>query len=409
MKIIYLHQYFNTPDMSGGTRSYEMARRWVAVGHQVHIITSWRNSTDKTGWFQTEVDGVNVHWLPVPYSNQMSYGRRIQAFFKFALAAGRRARELSGDVIFATSTPLTIAIPGVYASKGPQVPMVFEVRDLWPEVPIAMGALNNPVSRRLARKLEQYAYRNSMHIVALSPDMRDGVVAAGVSPKRVSVIPNSADLELFRGNEAEGLKFRDGLNLSREIALVLYAGTFGAVNGVSYLAHMAHAAKELMLPLHFLAVGDGAERTHVEILAKELGVLGAYMTLLPPVAKREVPAILAAADISCSLVVDNKALWANSANKFFDSLASGTPIAINYGGWQAGLLSKTGAGLVLPADDPQRGAAMLAELVADPDRLQQMGRAARALAEREFDRDKLAAQLEQVLVEAVRTNNKSGG
>jgi UDP-N-acetylglucosamine:LPS N-acetylglucosamine transferase len=141
MKIIYLHQYFNTPTMVGSTRSYEMARRLVAYGHEVHMITSWREDDGRKNWFKTEENGINVHWLPVPYSNEMGFYERIKAFVKFALGSAKKAIELKGDIVFATSTPLTIAVPGIIASKINRIPMVFEVRDLWPEVPVALGIL----------------------------------------------------------------------------------------------------------------------------------------------------------------------------------------------------------------------------------------------------------------------------
>src|SRR5690554_854503 len=132
MKVIYLHQYFNTPEMSGGTRSYEMARRMVAAGHEVHMVTSYREQdANRKGWFLTEEAGINVHWYPVPYSNHMGFVQRIKAFIAFALAARKKSVELDGDIIFATSTPLTIALPAVPASRKKKIPMVFEVRDLW--------------------------------------------------------------------------------------------------------------------------------------------------------------------------------------------------------------------------------------------------------------------------------------
>lgn len=398
MKILYLHQYFNTPEMSGGTRSYEMARRWVAAGHEVHMITSWREESECRLWFETKVAGINVHWLPVPYGNHMNYRDRIAAFLKFASSAIGRAKRVGGDIVFATSTPLTIAIPGVRVSKALGVPFVFEVRDLWPKVPIAMGALKNPIMKAMAERLELYAYGNSSHIVALSPGMKDGIVERGIRPEMISVIPNSADLSLFGDCADEGEAFRRSLNIRRDCALVTYAGTFGAVNGVSYMVRMAAAARNLDLPLHFLGVGEGRERRSVELLASELGVLGDYVTLLPPVAKKEMPKILAATDVTCSFVIDLEPLWANSANKFFDSLASGTPIAINYGGWQADLLTSNNAGLALPAEDPVEGVKMIAALVADKRKLTEMGLAARSLAEEKFDRGKLAAQLEKILI-----------
>lgn len=132
MRITYLHQYFNTPEMSGGTRSYEMARKLVAMGHEVNMITSWRENDGKTDWFETEEAGIHVHWIPVPYSNKMGFYERLRAFTKFAVYSSLKAIQLKSDIIFATSTPLTIAIPGVIASKINHIPMVFEVRDLWP-------------------------------------------------------------------------------------------------------------------------------------------------------------------------------------------------------------------------------------------------------------------------------------
>jgi len=117
LKIIYLHQYFNTPAMSGGTRSYEIARRLVGMGHEVHMITSWTSQAHSSDWFTTCEDGINVHWVPVRYSNSFSDAKRIQAFLKFLVLATRKGLSMDADVVFATSTPLTIAIPGYIISK----------------------------------------------------------------------------------------------------------------------------------------------------------------------------------------------------------------------------------------------------------------------------------------------------
>ena len=156
------------PEMSGGTRSYEMARRIVAAGHEVHMVTSIREPKhQQRDWISTDEAGIRVHWYPVPYSNHMSYLRRIGAFLSFANAAYKKVMELRGDLIFATSTPLTIVLPAVPAARKKNIPMVLEVRDLWPEMPIAIGALRNPIMRFTARRLERWAYRNSMAVVAL--------------------------------------------------------------------------------------------------------------------------------------------------------------------------------------------------------------------------------------------------
>ena len=234
MKIIYLHQYFNTPDMSGGTRSYEMARRMVSAGHEVHMITSIRESGSNTNdWLLTEEAGIQVHWYPVPYSNHMTYSMRIKAFFSFAREALNKAMQLDADVVFATSTPLTIALPAVRAARMKSIPMVFEVRDLWPELPIAMGALKNPFFRIAAKLLERWAYRNSQAVVTLSPGMKEGVVKTGYSTSKVAVIPNSSDNEDFLCSKEEVDFFRSSRDWLGSRPLLVYTGTFGAAAGAA--------------------------------------------------------------------------------------------------------------------------------------------------------------------------------
>ena len=407
MRITYLHQYFNTPEMTGGTRSFEMARRLVAMGHEVNMVTSWRADGAEHDWYETDEAGIRVHWLPVPYSNHMSYSERMRAFVRFAWQAARKAASIPADVVFATSTPLTIALPGAYAARRQKVPMVFEVRDLWPHVPIAMGALQNPIMRSCAKMLESFAYRRASRIVALSPGMQEGVISSGVPLDKVSVIPNSSDLDLFDPNKNDGQLFRKAHPELGEGPMVVYGGTMGRVNGVGYLARIASAAKQLGSTTQFVVVGRGAEEDMVRKIASDEGVLGVNFHLYPPLPKKQMPNLLAAADVSVSLVINIEALWANSANKFFDSLASGTPMAINHGGWQADLLRDTGAGLVLPPDAPEEAAVQLEVFLADREGLRDAGEAARELARSRFSRDVLAVQLECVLQDAVSGGGRS--
>jgi glycosyltransferase involved in cell wall biosynthesis len=400
MNIVYLHQYFKTPFQPGGTRSYEFARRLVQRGHTVHMVTSIRQPQgSQRGWQESTVAGIHVHAIPVPYGNVMSYRQRIAAFLRFAYHAAGSAARLAPDIVFATSTPLTIALPGAYVAWRCRVPMVFEVRDLWPEMPIALGVIRGKVPIAAARWLERFAYRNAARVIALSPGMRDGVVASGYPSERVSVIPNSCDLDLFTVPSASAQAFRSTLPVANGCALVTYAGSLGTLNGVGYLAQIAAEYRKLdAKEASFLVVGDGRERSSIEALASELGVLNSSFHILGQLPKAEIPLLLSATDVATSLFIDLPEMRKNSANKFFDALASGTPIAINYEGWQADLLRKSGAGLVLPADDPPAAAQLLATFLADRDRLAQAGQAARHLAETRFSRDLLSKEFERVLL-----------
>lgn len=384
--------------MSGGTRSYEMARRLVEKGHEVHVITSWRGKRESNGWFSTLEAGIHVHWLPVQYSNSMSYARRIIAFVRFAILSAAKCASLKCDLIFATSTPLTIAIPAVYASRKQGVPMVFEVRDLWPELPIAIGALKSRVLQKWAYALERWAYRNSEAIVALSPGMRDGIIRAGYPLERIVTIPNSSDNDYFISDEEEVKKFRYARPWLGDRPLIVYAGTFGRINGVSYLVDLAVEIRELDPTVCILLVGEGQERSLIEDNARRAGVLGKNLFIEEAISKKDVPVLLSAADISCSLFLDIPAMRANSANKFFDSLASSKPVLLNYGGWQADLVKRFGCGLVTWGLNVKAASLVVVKAINDKEWLRKAGQASKYLAEDYFARDQLAKQLEQVLL-----------
>ncbi|MDI6097293.1 glycosyltransferase family 4 protein [Actinoplanes sp. NEAU-A12] len=406
MRVVYIHQYYCNPGMAGGIRSYEQARRLVARGHTVDVITTdITPGTRELGWRTTVEDGVTVHWFRVPYNNNMSYARRLRAFAEFMVLAGVKAARLKADLVFATSTPLTVAVPGVFAAKLRRAPFVFEVRDLWPEVPIELGALRNPIARRLAGGLANFAYRNASEVIALSPGM-----AAGVAARRpgtpTTVIPNAADLDLFAVDPEEVRRFRDSHDWLGDRPLLVYTGALGVVNGVEYLVRAIHTAATVDPDLRLLIVGHGKEWEQTSALAAGLGLLGSVVHMWEKVPKSELPVILGAATMSSSTVRPVRGLWDNSANKFFDALAASRPIAINYGGWQADLLRETGAGLVLDPVDTDTAGLELARHLRDELWLKQARDAAHRLAVEQFSRDLLFERFEAVLNRSARLDTQ---
>lgn len=404
MRILYLHQYFTTRLGTTGTRSYEFSQRLCQAGHDVVMVTSAAllpsPHNEVTHITTTRLDGLTIIIIPVPYSNKMSFARRLWAFFQFALVASRISVTQKADVIFATSTPLTIAIPAILGHLWQRIPMVFEVRDLWPELPIAVGALKNPVAIFLARILEWIAYHASVHIVALSPGMADGVIRRGIESRRVTVIPNSCDVSLFDVPKERGLPIRERLGLDPDQPLIVYTGAFGIINGVDYLVELAAAIRPIAPEIRFLLVGDGNEREKVFRRARETGIYEQTLWIWEPQPKVEIPNILAAATVATSVIIDLKAIWNNSANKFFDALAARKPIMINHGGWQADLLEQTGAGIVLTGTDIPLDAQRFAAWVQNAEALQHASEAAHHLAYHEFNRDLMAQKLEMVLQKA---------
>lgn len=350
-------------------------------------------------------DGIKVVSIAAAYNNpQVGTGmggwQRMLKFYQFAWMAGRIGKQLpKPDIVFATHTPLTVGLAGSAIASHFDIPFVFEVRDLWPEALVNVGALRNPLAiwwlRRMARKI----YGAADHIVALSPGMKEGIVRTGVPAEKVTVIPNASDLDLFRP-DLDGSRSRARLGLGERFAAV-YFGAMGMANGLEYVIEAARILKErgsdhIALVLH----GDGGRRPELEKLAHEHGLTNVVFSDLVP-DKEEVARIVADCNVCMTIYrAAKEQTW--SPNKMFDALAAGKPVLINVPGWLGETIEKNNCGRYLDPHRPQALADALEELSAKPDLCMEMGKNARALAEREFSRQELAARLENTLLSAVR-------
>jgi glycosyltransferase involved in cell wall biosynthesis len=390
MKILYLHQYYNGPNDSGSTRSYEMATRMVRDGHAVTIVTSYRGESDKFIDLETFEDGIRIIWIPVKYSNNFNYIKRIYAFLKFSILSAIKSISIDADLVFATSTPLTICIPAIIASKIKKAPLIFEVRDLWPEMPIAVGALKNRALIFLANKLELFAYRNSSAIIALSPGMKEGIIKTGFPGTRIAVISNACDVNKFdidyNINEYCGLNKHDG-------PVIVYAGTLGLVNDVSYLVDIARELTLINSNIRIVIFGDGSQKSKIINHAIDSKVFNKNLFVFNPVPKSEMPKVFAFADMGASVFLDVPEMRANSANKFFDTLASGRPVLINYGGWMHELILKYSLGISLWRKSSSQSALELDKFFKDSVAINYSRSNAKLIAYNVFDRDLLYKKL----------------
>ncbi len=403
VRILYVHQFFATRESSLGLiRSYEFARRWVADGHEVTIITSSSRlpeEYDRTLFTEGEIDGIRVRAVRVHYSNYMGYGRRMWSFIMFTLGATWLASTAGKhDVIFATSTPLTVGIPGWIAAKLRRTPFVFEVRDLWPEAAIQMGALKRTgVLARIAKALERFLYRQSAEVIALSPGMAEGVIAEGVAPQHVHLVPNCSDLDLFHPGPKDEA-FLGSHGIGPDTFIVGYAGAIGPSNAVE--AIVPEAARTLAErgrdDIVFVIAGDGKSLPALEAAVEGLSNVR-FVGSLP---KKDVPVLTRSADALMTLFADVPILATNSPNKFFDGLASGRPMIVNSPGWTKELVEESACGVYVPAEDGVALADVIERLADDPDELAQMGRNARQLAQERFDRTLQAQRLLDVLEQA---------
>jgi lipopolysaccharide/colanic/teichoic acid biosynthesis glycosyltransferase/glycosyltransferase involved in cell wall biosynthesis len=401
MKILYVHQYFATPSGSAGTRSYELGRALVRAGHQVHIVCASGERADTglsgphvNGRRDGVVDGLQVTEFALGYSNADSIATRARKFVVYALRAIGVALTERYDLIFATSTPLTAALPGIAAKVFRRKPFVFEVRDLWPELPRAMG-MKNPWALGAMSVLERSAYAAADRVVALAPGIAEGVARTGYPLGRIETVPNACDLPLFDGAEPvpPSQVWPDRIGAGDFVAV--FAGAHGRANG---LDAVVAAARELeargRTDIKLLLIGTGSEKPRLEVEAAGVSTL----VFADPINKTKLASVLRGADLGLQILADVRAFYrGTSPNKFFDYLAAGRPVLINYPGWLAEYVQGEQCGWVVPPGRADLFADALIEAADHRDEAQARGRRARALAERDFDRERLAGRFVALL------------
>lgn len=261
MKLLYLHQYFTFPQYSGGTRSYDLSKEFVKKGIDVTIITSNAKMPDldmNKRWTYLEQEGVKLWILRCKYNHKMSIFRRILSFFEFVYFTSVKVVRLESDLMLATSTPLTIAIPAIIKKKISKTPYVFEVRDVWPEGPIQQGYVKNKFIISILRGIEKYIYKGASYVVPLSVGMKRDILSR-VFIDRIEVIPNISEILRF-----EDLSNKVDLDFDyKGKRIILYAGTLGPVNDIMYIAKLASATLVKEPSIVYLIIGDGKQKKQI--------------------------------------------------------------------------------------------------------------------------------------------------
>lgn len=405
MRILYFHQHFSTPHGSTGTRSYEFCQRLLARGHSVTIVCgSYKGGvTGLSGAYQNGlrrgmVDGIDIIEFHLPYSNADRFLRRAGIFLKFMLRSTRIALSHPCDLVFATSTPLTVAVPGILASLVRRRKFVFEVRDLWPELPREMGVITNRLVLAAMEFLESAAYRTADGCVALAPGIAEGI--RGKTPnKKIAVIPNGSDLIAQDDLMALPPALMATLNGLREKQVCVFTGAHGIANGLDAVLDAAVELKRRSRSdIVMLFIGEGMMKPALVERARQQGLDNCLF--LDPVPKRMLLSLLSQVQVGLMILANVPAFYnGTSPNKFFDYLSVGLPVLTNYPGWLAEFIRAENCGTVVSPGNPKAFCDALEKLADDPTARAAMGRRARLLAEHTFARDLLAAQFVAFLEE----------
>lgn len=394
MKVLYIHQYFKTPSEPGGTRSYWISRELVNRGHQVVVITSTNKNHPNPG--RVIIDGIEVIYIKNEYNNYMSKLQKINSFVKYMIKSIRLAkREKDVDVVFATSTPLTVGYVALRLKSIKKWKYVFEVRDLWPEFPIQIGAIRNKFIIKLLRQFEKKIYFNSEYVVALSPGMKEGVVQIGFPEEKCFMIPNMAKPDKFFPREKNNdIANEFGIDLNK--FNVIHFGSMGVANGLSYIIEAAKVLSEKNISdVNFIFMGFGATEPKLKELVNiyklnNVKFLGNHKMDI-------VSEVVNCCDASITTFKNLPILQTNSPNKLFDSLSAGKPIIVNSAGWTKDLCEKENCGFFADPENPSDLANKLINIKDNHELLNQWGKNARNLSINVFDKNILAAKVADVI------------
>ena len=389
MRIIYIHQYFKTPEEGGAVRSYYLAKGLVDAGHDVELITTANISNYDQRW----IDGIKVHYLPVKYDQKFSYLKRIWAFLDFVKKSKLLVKKLKRpDLLYITSTPLTTGLIGLWAKEKLAIPYIFEVRDLWPKAPIEVGAIRNPLLIKYLQHLEAKIYKNAISLVALSPGIANHLRT--ISPQcTLHLIPNFSDLEQFQPLPKSDLLL-EKYDLKKTFTIA-YTGVLGKVNAVAELIDLAELAFLQKKNWQFLIMGEGSHREYLEQITQEKGLDN--VIFIPFGNKASVNEVFSLADLAWISFAHYPVLKTNSPNKFFDAIAAGKPVIINHKGWVYDLMKANHLGISCLPSKLYKTFVQLEELAENPGQIQDMARNSRRLAESYFSKEIAVARLIHVL------------
>ena len=400
MKILFLSHYFPPEVNAPATRTFEHCREWARLGHEVTVVTCAPNHPRgklypgyKNRLIQREtLDGIQVIRLWTYLTANEGFLKRTLNYVSYMAAVTLAVPWLpKADVVVSTSPQFFNGLAGYTVSRLKRRPWVLEIRDLWPESILAVGAIRNRTLIRLLEWLEAFAYRKADRIVPVTDAFERYMVERGVEAHKIQVIKNGVDLRFFSPHV-------DGESLAADLGLTgkfvaAYIGTHGMAH---HLETILEAAASIDHPdIVFLLVGDGAERRRLLETRDRLGLRSVLM--LEQLPKATMPALLSLTDVSLVLLKDMELFRTVIPSKIFESMAMKRPIVLGVEGESRDLVGSADAGLFVEPENAAQLAEAVVRLADDPALCRRLGENGRAFVEQHFDRRVLAERYAAVL------------
>lgn len=404
MKIVYIHQHFVSAQGTGPTRSHDIARMLVAKGHNVTMVCGYSPTKGLPKvkpfklWRVHWLDGIKIVICNVPYNQKMSSQVRVISFLFFAFVASIVSiLERHVNLIFATSTPLTVTIPGVIASKIKNVPYIFEARDLWPEDHVASGRMKEgSIIHRFFVMLEHMAYKNAKYITVVSKGFYDRLIDRGISENKLNMIPLGADAQKFKNPLPDQSEFKKKGIVNKKIAI--YTGSHGDTNGLSQLLDAAEILKHRN-DIAIVLIGKGSKKNTLinDAISRRL----TNVFFLDPVPIARLIGILAASHIGLIIFKQiSRPRWL-TPNKFYDYCFIGIPSIVNFEGTTADIVQSENIG-VFSSPGNSMALANAIEYYSDNEQARiEAGNKARSIAFSNYDRKEITNAMESLFLKAL--------
>ncbi len=394
MRILLLTDNYPPESSPPALRCSMHAKRWVERGCHVNIVTSFPNFPEgkvfggyRQSLFKREtLDTVDVLRVPTLIFANSGTLLRIADFLSFMVTSSIASLFVGRpDVVVATSPQFFTAVAGWFVSRVYRRPFVFEIRDLWPDSIVAVGAMKEGLAIRLVRRLEQYLYRKADLIITVTSAFRDILMARGIDGGKIAVVTNGIDTQQLTPGPASA-ELRRSLGLEGK-SVVSYIGTVGMAHGLQLILDAADAVRERLPEVQFVIVGSGAELQELREQANRRRLDN--VTFVGRVAHAEVIEYWRLSDVTLVLLKDTPLFRTVIPSKVFEAMATCTPIVTNVHGELQTILEPLDAAEIIPPDDLPSLVEAIERLLNDPDRRRQLSAAATSGA-RKFDRTALA-------------------
>jgi glycosyltransferase involved in cell wall biosynthesis len=405
VNIVFLSHYFPPEVNAPASRTYEHCREWAKAGHDVTVVTCAPNHPAgriyagyrNLPWQVECIDGIRTVRLWTFLAANEGVSRRIANHLSYMLVAVLAIPFLPRpDVVVSTSPQLFCGLAGYVVSRARRVPWVLEIRDLWPESIVAVGALRRGWAIRLFERIEAWAYRKADRIVPVTDSFQQHIEERGAAADKITVVKNGVDLERFsRPRKDQGLARELGLEGKFTAA---YFGTHGMAHALDSVLRAAELLRDDPR-IVFLLVGDGAERRRLQAMKERLGLTNVVMLEQQP--KERMPALWGVTDVALVLLRKTSLFRTVIPSKIFEAMGAGRPIVLGVEGETRDIIERAGCGIPIEPESPQGLAAAVRHLAERPELAREMGAKGLACVEREYDRRVLAARFADVLAELV--------